>query len=150
TAVGITDNTFLNTLNQSSTRIRVPGVEPPKGQTGFDVDRAAADSGYLGAIGLTLVSGRNISAADTRGAPRVALINEAMAKKFWPGQEAVGQTFVTDSGTYRVIGVTRTTKVRTLGEAPRPFLLTSFAQQPGVTFHLIARTTGDAERTATE
>jgi ABC-type antimicrobial peptide transport system permease subunit len=128
----------------------VPGVTPPKGQTAFDVDWAAADSGYIGAIGLTLVRGRNISSADTRAAPRVAVINEAMPKKFWPGREAIGQTFSNDSSTYRVVGVTRTTKVRTLGEEPRPFIITSFAQQPSVTLHLIARTTGDAERTATQ
>jgi len=150
TAVGVVDNMFLNTLNQSGTRIRVPGVTPPKGQTAFDVDWAAADSGYLGAIGVKLLSGRNISAADTRAAPRVAVINEAMATKFWPGKDAVGQTFSNDSGTYRVIGVTGTTKVRTLGEEPRPFILTSLKQDPSVALHLIARTTGDAERTATQ
>ena len=149
-AVGVADNIFLNTLNQSGTRIRVPGVTPPPGQNAFDVDWAAADSGYLGAIGVTLLSGRNISASDTRATPRVAVINEAMAKKFWPGKEAVGQTFSNDSGTYRVIGVSRTTKVRTLGEEPRPFILTSLAQTPSVTLHLIARTTGDAERTTTQ
>ena len=150
TAVGIADNVFLNTLNQSGTRIRVAGVEPPKGRTAFDVDWAAADSGYLGAIGVRLVRGRNISSSDTRDAPRVAVINEAMAAKFWPGKEAIGQTFSNDSATYRVIGITRTTKVRTLGEEPRPFIITSFAQRSSVTFHLIARTTGDAERTATQ
>jgi predicted permease len=150
TAVGMSDNVFLNTLNQSGTRIRVAGVTPPKGQTSFTVDWAAADSGYLGAIGLALVRGRNISPADTRDAPRVALINEAMAKKFWPGREAIGQTFSNDSATYRVVGITRTTKVRTLGEEARPFIITAFAQRPSVVFHLIARTTGDAERTATQ
>jgi predicted permease len=150
TAVGVADNTFLNTLNQSGTRIRVPGVALPPGQRGFDVDWAAADSGYLGAIALPLLRGRNIAPSDTRETPRVAIINEAMAKRFWPGKEAVGQTFSNDSATYRVIGVTRTTKVRTLGEEPRPFILTSLAQKPSVTLHLIARTTGDADRTTTQ
>jgi len=149
-AVGATDNILLNPLSQQSKRIRVPGVTPPNGLTGFDVDFAAADSGYLGSIGVSILRGRGISAADTRGAPRVAIINEAMAQKFWPGKEAVGQTFGTDSGTYRVVGVTRTTKVRTLGEEPLPFVIAPLAQEFSATMMLVARTTGDDERTATQ
>ena len=150
TQVGATDNILLNPLSQNGKRIRVPGVTPPKGQTAFDVDFAAADTGYLASIGLTLVSGRGFTAADTRDAPRVAVINEAMAQKFWPGKEAVGQTFSTDSATYRIVGVTRTAKVRTLGEEPRPFMLAPLAQEFSASMMLIARTNGDAERTATQ
>ena len=150
TQVGAVDNILLNPLSQQGKRIRVPGVTPPKGRTDFDVDCAAADSGYLSSIGVSIIRGRGITAADTRGAPRVAVINEAMAQKFWPGKEPIGQTFSTDSATYRVVGVTRTTKVRTIGEAPRPFMITPLAQDFSVTVMLVARTTGDAERTATQ
>jgi ABC-type antimicrobial peptide transport system permease subunit len=51
---------------------------------------------------------------------------------------------------YRVVGVTRTTKVRTLGEDPRPFIITSLAQEFSVSSMLVARTNGDADRTATQ
>jgi predicted permease len=149
-AVGATDNILLNPLSQRGKRIRVPGVTPPPGRKDFDVDVAAADSGYLGSMGVEIIRGRGITAADTRDAPRVAVINEAMAQKFWPGKEAVGQTFGTDSTTYRVVGVTRTTKVRSLGEEPRPFMITSLAQEFSASVMLIARTNGDAERTATQ
>jgi predicted permease len=148
--VGATDNLLLNPLSQQGKLIRVPGVTPPKGRTNFDVDFAAADSGYLGSIGVTILRGRGITAADTREAARVAVINEAMAQKFWPGKDPIGQTINTDSSTYRVVGITRTTKVRTLGEEPRPFMLAPLAQEPSVTAMLVARTSGDAERTATQ
>ena len=148
--VGATDNILLNPLSQQGKRIRVAGMTPPKGRRDFDVDCAAADSGYFGSIGVTIIRGRGITAADTRGAPRVAVINEAMAQKFWPGKEPIGQTFSTDSATYRVVGVTRTTKVRTLGEEPRPFMIASLAQEFSMTVMLVARTNGDAERTATQ
>ncbi|HET7372382.1 MAG TPA: FtsX-like permease family protein, partial [Gemmatimonadaceae bacterium] len=71
-------------------------------------------------------------------------------QRFWPGKDAIGQTFSTDSLTYRIVGVTRTTKVRTLGEAPRPFIFTSFAQEFSATAMLVARTNGDADRTTTQ
>jgi ABC-type antimicrobial peptide transport system permease subunit len=148
--VGAIDNILLNPLSQQGKRIRVPGVTPPKGQTAFEVDFAAADSGLFDAIGLTVVRGRGITAADVPNAPRVAVINQAMANKFWPGKDAVGQTFSTDSVTYQIVGVTPTTKVRTLGEDPRPFIFTSFAQEFASTAMLVARTNGDADRTATQ
>lgn len=148
--VGAVDNILLNSLSQQSKRVRVPGVTPPKGQNAFDVDCSAADSGYLGAIGLAVIRGRGITAADGPNAPKVAVINEAMARQFWPGKEAIGQSFSTDSSTYRVVGVTRTAKVRTLGEDPRPFIITSFAQEFSANLMLVARTTGDADRTATQ
>jgi predicted permease len=147
--VGAIDNILLNPLSQQSRRIHVAGVTPPKGRTAFDIDFAAADSGLLGAIGLAVMRGRGITAADLPGAPRVAIINEAMANQFWPGKDALGQTFSTDSLTYRIVGITRTTKVRTLGEDPRPFFITSLAQDFTVTPMIVARTTGDADRTAT-
>lgn len=152
-SVGATDNILLNPLSQQGRRIRVPGVTPPRGRTGFDVDFAAADTGYLNAIGVSILRGRGFTAADTRDAPRVAIVNEAMAQKFWPGREAIGQTFSTDSATYRVVGVTRTTKVRSLGEEARPFMLAPLAQEFSMSVMLVARTTGtaaDAERAATQ
>jgi len=148
--VGAVDNVLLNPLSQQSKRINVAGVTPPNGKNAFDIDFAAADSGFLGAIGVRVIRGRGITAADVPSAPRVAVINEEMAKRFWPAKDPVGQTFRTDSVVYRVVGVTRTTKVRTLGEDPRPFIITSLAQEFSVSSMLIARTNGDADRTATQ
>ena len=148
--VGAMDNILLNSLSQQSKRINVPGVTPPKGKNAFDVDFAAADSGLFGAIDLKVIRGRAITAADGPNMPRVAVINETMAQRFWPGKEAIGQTFRTDSVTYRVVGVTGPTKVRTLGEEPRPFIITSYAQEFNATMMLVAKTRGDADRTATQ
>ena len=148
--VGAIDNMLLNPLSQQGKRIRVQGVTPPKGQNAFDVDFSAVDSGFLGSIGLGLVRGRGITAQDAPNAPRIAVVNEAMANRFWPGKDAIGQTFSTDSETYQIVGITHTTKVRTLGEEPRPFLFTSLAQEFSATAYVIARTNGDADRTATQ
>jgi putative ABC transport system permease protein len=148
--VGAVDNMLLNPLGNQSKRIRIPGVTPPSGSTAFEVDFAAADSGFLGAIGVAVVRGRGITAADVHAAPRIALVNEAMANKFWPGREAIGRSFSTDSATYQIVGVTRTTKVRTLGEQPRPFIFTSFAQEFSATPMIVARTNGDADRVAAQ
>ena len=100
----------------------------------------------LGSIGVSVIRGRGITAADAPGAPRVAVVNEEMARRFWPGKDAIGQSFRTDSVVYQVVGVTRTTKVRSLGEEPRPFIITSLTQEFSPVAMIVARTNGDADR----
>ena len=148
--VGAMDNLLLNPLSQEGKRIKVPGVTPPKGQSSFDIDMASADTGLFGALGISIVRGRGFTAADVPGAPRVVVINEAMAHQFWPNEDAVGKTFRTDTATFEVVGVAKTTKVRTLGEAPRPFFFTALRQDFSATDWLVARTTEDADRTAAQ
>jgi predicted permease len=150
TSVGVTGNILLNTLTQQDRTVNVEGFVPPKGQLGFVVDAAAADSGYFEAAGVKILRGRPFTAADAPGAPHVAVINEVMANTFWAGQDPVGRTFRVDTAIYRVVGVSRTTKVRSLGEAPRPFLFTSFRQEFSANVMLVAGTRGDADRTAVQ
>ena len=150
TSVGVTGNILLNTLTQQDRTVSVEGFVPPKGQLGFVVDAAAADSGYFEAAGVQILRGRPFTSADAPGTPRVAVINEVMANTFWAGQDPVGRTFRVDTTVYRIVGVSRTTKVRSLGEAPRPFLFTSFRQDFSANVMLVAGTRGDADRTAVQ
>ena len=145
-SVGVTDNILLNPLSQQGKRINVAGFTPPKGQLGFDIDYAVADSGFFDAAGVTILRGRNFTTADGPTAPRVAIINEVMAQRFWPTQDAIGQTFRSDTTTFRVIGIIRNTKVRSLGEAPRGFIFGAYRQQFSNYPELVARTDGNAER----
>ncbi len=149
-AVGLIDNMLLNLLSEQDKPVNVAGFRPPKGQPGFQVMWSAIDSGFFDAAGVTLVSGRSITAADGPDAPRVVVINEAMAKQFWPTVDPIGRTVRVDTTQYRVVGVARTTKVRTLGEAPRPFMFLSFRQSSSETVMMVARSRGDAEAVATE
>jgi predicted permease len=149
TGVGVIEFMLLNALGNNSKTVNVDGFQPPKGTTGFDIDATTADSGFFDAAGLTLVRGRVFNSSDVPGRDRVAIVNQVMAQKFWPGQDAVGRTFRSDSTVYHVIGVFKTTKVRSLGETPRPFIFTAIAQAPSPIFMLVARSRGDAARTAT-
>jgi putative ABC transport system permease protein len=147
-SVGAIDNMMLNSLNESSRYVNVDGFAPPRGEPGFDIAFAAIDSGFFGAAGVQLLRGRGILPSDTKNAPRVAVINEVMARQFWPNQSAVGRTFKADTTAYVVIGVSRTTKVNSIGEAARPLMFYSLAQSPSSVFTLVARSEGNAEQTA--
>lgn len=144
--VGVVESLMLNPLSSSQLLINVDGFVPPKGEKGFTVDDSPADSGFFDAAGIKLIEGRLFTSADQPSTQRVAVINQVMANMFWPGRDPIGRTFRDDTTVVRVIGVVKNTKVRSLGEPPRPFIFRSFSQTPSPFFMLVARTRGDAAR----
>jgi predicted permease len=136
--VGVTGNILLNPLNETDRAINVDGHAPPKGERGHATQFATADSGYFDAMGLELLSGRVFNSSDRRGMPRVAVINEALAQKFWPKGEALNRTFRIDTAVYRIVGIVKTTKIRSLSEAGEPFYFEPFAQRATPDFYLVA------------
>jgi predicted permease len=137
--VGIIENVLLNALNESDQAINVDGFTPPKGESGFSVQYTPTDSGFFDAAGIRLLSGRVFNSSDLPTTPRVAVINEAMAKQFWPTGNAVGRTFRADTTIYHIIGIAKQTKIRSLGESPQPFFFLAFAQDPRPDFSILAK-----------
>jgi predicted permease len=70
--------------------VSVPGVAPPDGNS-FIVDWNVVTPGYFATLRTPLAAGRDFTNADRDGAPRVAIVSEAAARQFWPGQEAIGK-----------------------------------------------------------
>jgi len=108
-----------------TTQEMVQGTEPedhpsPPGQApGIDTTDVGPD--YFRTMGITLVRGREFNAQDRPGAPGVAIVNEALAKRFWPGQDPIGRRLIVGDAHLEIVGVVRTGKYRTLSEAPLPF-----------------------------
>jgi macrolide transport system ATP-binding/permease protein len=95
-----------------------PGQQPPTVQYNL----VSAD--YLDTLQLTLLRGRKFSAADSEKAPPVAIINQTMAKEFWPNEDALGKRFSVSSekGPFcEVVGIVQDGKYQDLTEDPRPF-----------------------------
>ncbi|MGH9406037.1 MAG: ABC transporter permease, partial [Terriglobia bacterium] len=83
--------------------------------------------GYIPTLRMTLLAGRNFSATDTKAAPLVAIINETLARRFFPHLSAIGRTFrveVGDSGKVgppiEVVGVARDAKYVSVNEETHP------------------------------
>jgi ABC-type lipoprotein release transport system permease subunit len=75
------------------------------------------------------LEGREFGDHDDESAPRVAVINDALARLLWPGQDALGRKLRLSSGdALQVVGVVRTGKYAFLNEDPRPYLYLPFAQ----------------------
>ena len=104
------------------------------------------DSGYFHTMGVTLLRGREFSELDNDSSPRVAVVNQTLADRIWPGQEPLGKRFRWESSAdpIEVAGVVRNGKYLMLGEAPRPYVYLPIAQEYGapVTLH-VRSVTGD-------
>jgi predicted permease len=99
----------------------LPGVpsESPDGTHEIDVTNVAP--GYFQVMEVPIVRGRGFRETDREG-ERVIVVSQAFADRYYPGEDLVGRTIETSSGgLVRIIGVAADTKVRTLGEPPRPY-----------------------------
>jgi len=117
--------------------IRVKGHHDPDGQP-TTIDSTYVEPAYFPALGLRATDGRLLTEADAVGKPGVVVINEAMARRYWPGRSAVGERIYTegfDGPSFEVVGVVPDYKVRGLGEEPRPYLHFAWRQseQQGTT-----------------
>jgi putative ABC transport system permease protein len=118
----------------------IDGYEPQPGERmGFDFNVVSPN--YFATLGARLVSGREFTAQDSAEAPRAIVINEVMARRYWPGQDAVGKH--TSRGD--VVGVVRNTREKGLITDPRPTIYMPVQQSyvPQLTLHV--RTAMDPE-----
>jgi predicted permease len=95
---------------------------------------------FFDTLGIRLVAGRVFSDFDRAGSTRVAVVNEAMQRHFWPGVSAIGKRFrfVTDNGYVQIVGVVKNTVVLNVGEEPQPMIYVPLEQQftPAVTLEV--------------
>jgi len=123
----------------------------PEGQDTTQQERVlvqvnSVGPGYFETIGIPLLKGRDFTRDDRTGAPLVVVINEVMAERFWPGQEAIGKRFKFFGSPEftTVIGVARNAKYNGLGEDPIPFIYQPIRQNYAPAAALHVRAGGDA------
>ncbi len=132
-------------LNINGSSILIEGQQASPEHPAFSIDFTAVSPGYFETLGVPILQGRAITEADTADAPGVAVINEAMARRFWPGRNPIGLHVRTiEGGTYEIVGVSADYKVRTVGEAPRPYVHFAHAQRFNSYAVLMVRTRGSA------
>ena len=103
------------------------------------------ESTYHRMMGVPLMEGREFSDYDTGMAPKVAIINQTLAERFWPGQSPIGKRFRFGRGGdfVEVVGLARDGKYVLLGEQPRPYLYVPLDQHYRSPATLHVRTKSD-------
>jgi predicted permease len=141
-AVSIVPFSSSNTSNS----FQIVGQPPfTKGEEPY-VQIRVATPGYFDAIGTALRNGRLFTAQDDAKATHVILVNEEFARKFLPGQQAIGQRLDLDDDdkqTREIIGVVADVKNDDLDEAPDPAAYMPYSQNPYRKMNLIIRGTQD-------
>ncbi len=98
---------------------------------------------YFRTLRIALVAGREFTAADRSETPGVAVINETMARRYWPGQDPLDRSFKLYGKAYRVVGVARDVKYLTPIESPRPYFYLSQSQSFSSELVVQVRTSGE-------
>jgi predicted permease len=83
---------------------------------------------YFDTLRIPILDGRDFADRDDANAAKVAVINETMAKRFWPGQNPLGRKFKIWRGEMTVVGIVKSGKYRSLNEPPKPFFYLPFSQ----------------------
>jgi predicted permease len=117
-------------------RLSAPGYLGSDGDDSIEADWDVVTPGYFEALQVSLSQGRLFTDKDREGAPFVAIINETMATRVWPGQNPIGRHLLQQTGrdrnevrTLEIVGVARNAKHRFFGEPPVNFIYVPIAQQ---------------------
>jgi predicted permease len=102
---------------------------------------------FFKTLRIPLVSGREFTDSDRKDTTKVAIVDEAMAKQFWPNQDAVGKRFhfFGETQLREVVGVARNTVVNAIGEEPQPLAYLPLTQDYAPAATMQVRTTGRPE-----
>jgi predicted permease len=107
------------------------------------------DPNYFELMGIPIVRGSSFAPAELSTGTIHAIVNQTMARKFWPAEDAIGKTLWLgceggDPKPATVIGIARDAKYHALNEEPQPLYYISRRQEPGNGFYaLVIRTAGD-------
>ena len=110
--------------------LSIDGYQPPTGEPGPVAPVVAVSSDYFKTMGIPLALGRTFTAADDGPrAQSVAIVNEAMAKRFWPDRHAVGLHFHITGfpSSYQVVGVVRDFRYQGMTGSVQPQFYVPFA-----------------------
>jgi predicted permease len=148
TSVGMTSIVPLNQDNREPVAIVPEGFQLPRDNTSLTILASRIDEGYLETMTIPLVMGRGFVPSDTTDTPRVILINQAMADRYWPRQNPIGKRVrLMDRQNQpwaEVVGVTADNKYNWIGEGPTPWMYLPQRQEGGARSTLLVASTGDA------
>jgi predicted permease len=122
----------------------VAGRSQPPGEDDPTATAIHVSDGYFRTIGARITTGREFTARDRLGAPFVVVVNEALARLHFPGEDATGRMLLMGAGTpVEIIGVVNDIRQVAVSEAARPVLYLHNLQNSRVKMTVVARTAGD-------
>jgi predicted permease len=131
--------------SSASRGIFIEGQEQQRKSETISTVTNTIDVDYFKTMQIPLLQGRAFTAADQDGSLPVVIINEDLARRYWPHGNAIGNHLRLSGDTVRlqIVGVVKASNYTTLGEAPQPCLYLPLRQSPGGSANLYVRSAGD-------
>jgi predicted permease len=111
----------------------------PKPNEYMGVDYNVVGPDYFRVVQIPLVSGREFSEQDRAGAPKVVVVNQTMANRFWPGQDPTGHRVRIWSDWRTVVGVAADIRYHRMNEPPESFIYLPELQADGTDANILVR-----------
>jgi predicted permease len=120
--------------------VYLEGQDTNDRRNGFIVPTGIVSARYFDVLGIPLVRGRTFNDGDQPTTVAVAIVNEAMVRRFWPDQDPIGKRvrFIR-TGFFEVVGVVKDTAYNSLGAAPTPILYRPVAQAYQANLSMLVR-----------
>jgi predicted permease len=138
--VALAERAMLDQRGTSRLRVDLDGQPAGKGPL---VRVNSVSPGYFATMGIPLRSGRAFAGSDRGDTQRVAVVNQAMAERFWPGLPAVSQHFRLEGVDVAVVGTAGNCKYESIGQPDEPYLYLPLRQRPAAAVTLHVHTAAD-------
>jgi predicted permease len=146
TEVSLTDWLPLS-LTRKTADVWPEGYEPQPHESG-EVSRADVSAGYFETMAIPLLEGRAFTDADDAQAPRVMILDQTAAARYWNGQDPLGRRLRMGNTLYTVVGVAKNSAHLRFGEKPEPMIYGSILQSSDPETILQVRTRGNPQAAA--
>ena len=116
-------------------------------ESALRVGHASITPGYFDTLGIPLLAGRDFTRSDNTSAPEVAIVNESLARRFWPAGSVVGRRLRHGKSMLDVVGVAKDSRYVSLADSAEPFVYLPLAQDASnnLSLSLGVRATGDPQ-----
>jgi predicted permease len=143
TSASITDWLPLN-FNRKTADAYPEGYVPQLHES-MEVRRSDVSAGYFDTLSIPILQGRAFTRDDSETAPRVIVVDETAANRYWPRQNPIGRRLNAYGRWYTVVGVARNSKHQRVAEDPEPLVYFSLSQMGDTETILQLRTQGNPQ-----
>ena len=107
-------------------RVTFPGRTEFANDPPFEIKYNSVTANFLSTMGTPIQRGRGFDKNDEVPGAASVLINQRMAQRFWPGQDAIGKTIMLARRPHTVVGIVKNAPINEVGEPPEPYLYLSY------------------------
>ncbi|MEP6706890.1 MAG: ABC transporter permease [Pyrinomonadaceae bacterium] len=130
------------TLNLSGSDFRIEGHPEPQAGKEMIINTRSVSPGYFGALGIRLIKGRDFSDRDKSDAPAAAIINDDLARSYFPGEDPIGKRITFDDGGawMSIVGIIADVKQLGLDSSAKPEVYFPYLQVASPSMSVVVRT----------